>query len=271
MSSALRDRLMELIDRLTIESRRFRQLDEWTRCPADSWRKFYVGRQRCTEEMLEGLCRNFPSLSMWIVTGKHDYANQQYDPAGYIAIDKTSLSTIFEKDPAQITEEEYLRLEIELARQQMIYEEGKSGLSVSKIIETMEMRERKMSRNDMLNEKLDEQEKILRHEHMKARLRRAQNGEVITNVPHVINLRDPYSAPSFEWGYHGTGPKELAANILHWHGCTIEQAKMLATDFSQDIISSLQHNEAELSESETQNWLSMKGYKILEKYSKNEH
>lgn len=138
-TSKLRLRLIELIDMVTLKHRRFRQLEQWTGCPADSWRKFYVGRQRCTEEMLEGLCRNFPSLSMWIVTGQVDYANKQYDPVAKNTLDQHSLSSVLDKAPSSLDSFEVLRLQIELARRMMIISEAKSDITISRLLQAIEV------------------------------------------------------------------------------------------------------------------------------------
>ncbi|TXH47970.1 MAG: hypothetical protein E6Q97_25865 [Desulfurellales bacterium] len=42
--------------------------------------------------------------------------------------------------------------------------------------------------------------------------RRLSDGRAATNVPHIVLQHSP---TGFEWGYSGSGPAELALNVLH--------------------------------------------------------
>lgn len=86
-------------------------------------------------------------------------------------------------------------------------------------------------------------------------LSRDKDGVALTNVPHIINLREPYSPAGYEWGYHGTGPKELAANILYQFGLQKTAASQLSTAFSEQVLSSLPHEKAYLSAQRVKDWI----------------
>jgi len=264
----MHSRLIELIDRTTSEGRRFKQLEEWTGVEATKWRNFYGGKQRPTSEMIEGLCRHFPSMALWITTGQADFANRQFDPAAQQALDKHTLSSVLDKDPSKLDSVEVLRLEVELARRMMIFDEAKSGTSVTRLLQAIEMSKRGTSYDDYLREPHESHQEALRNADRTVHLRRSSEGDVVVNVPHTINMREPYSPALFEWGYHGTGPQELAANVLHWHGCTIEQAKLLASDFSRQVIADLPRERAEIHPETTEKWLKDVGQKTLEKYQR---
>lgn len=45
------------------------------------------------------------------------------------------------------------------------------------------------------------------------RISRAENGTVMTNVPHHVIHHSP---TGYEFGYAGSGPADLALNICHW-------------------------------------------------------
>jgi hypothetical protein len=79
-------------------------------------------------------------------------------------------------------------------------------------------------------------------------------------------MREPFSPASYEWGYHGTGPTQLAADVLHHFGVTVEDAKLLAIDFSRDVVATLSHEGDWISQSEVSAWLRRKGKTILRKY-----
>lgn len=89
-------------------------------------------------------------------------------------------------------------------------------------------------------------------------LKRDRKGAAVTNVAHAINLRAPYNPADFEWGYHGTGPRELAANILFQFGVSEEEAQKYATEFSYEVISNLPHAEAFISAARIREWISQR-------------
>ena len=44
-------------------------------------------------------------------------------------------------------------------------------------------------------------------------LRRLDNRDTATNVPHLVIHHSP---DGYEWGYRGSGPAELALNLVEW-------------------------------------------------------
>lgn len=86
-------------------------------------------------------------------------------------------------------------------------------------------------------------------------LSRDREGVALTNVPHIINVRAPLSPANYEWGYHGTGPRELAANILYQFGLQKTDATNLSTQFSQEVLSSLPHEKAYISAQRIKDWI----------------
>lgn len=87
-------------------------------------------------------------------------------------------------------------------------------------------------------------------------LSRDKEGSAVTNVPHVLNMREPLEPAHFEWGYHGTGPTELAANILFHFGLSESDAREFAVKFSQEVISNLTRREDVLPAGEIKEWIS---------------
>jgi hypothetical protein len=75
----MRERIIELIEATTTPHKRFKELEEWTGVPSDSWRKFVAGKQRATSEMIEGLGKKFPDCCEWLLTGAVK-ARWQKDP-----------------------------------------------------------------------------------------------------------------------------------------------------------------------------------------------
>jgi hypothetical protein len=99
-------------------------------------------------------------------------------------------------------------------------------------------------------------------------LKRDRKGGVITNVPHRINLREPLSEAEFEWGYHGTGPRELAANILFQFGVNEREARLFATEFSEEVLAGLPHAEAFISSARVREWIGGRLRELVTKHAK---
>jgi len=86
-------------------------------------------------------------------------------------------------------------------------------------------------------------------------LKRDRKGDAVTNVPHAINMREPFDPANFEWGYQGTGPRELAANVLFLFGVCQPEAQKYATEFCHEVISVLPHAEAFISAARIREWI----------------
>jgi hypothetical protein len=74
---------------------------------------------------------------------------------------------------------------------------------------------------------------------------------VKTNVPHTVIRHSP---TGFEWGYGGSGPADLALNILLLF---VEQpvADRLYQQFKWDFIASMSYEGGTISSSEIINWI----------------
>lgn len=98
-------------------------------------------------------------------------------------------------------------------------------------------------------------------------LRRMAPLETATNVPHLVTHHSP---EGFEWGYGGSGPAELALNILEYllrrEGYTGETVRCfeghcfrlawhLHQDFKRDVIARCDRQEEHLSVESVQDWL----------------
>lgn len=82
-------------------------------------------------------------------------------------------------------------------------------------------------------------------------LKRVGNG-VATNVPHVWTLHSP---TGFEWGYGGSGPADLALNILLKFGCTRAEAEILHQEFKWKYIAGLPEEGATIAAGEIREWI----------------
>lgn len=67
-------------------------------------------------------------------------------------------------------------------------------------------------------------------------LTRAADGTASANVPHALVRHSP---TGFEWGYAGSGPAELALNILIKFGCSEAEAWELHQEFKVAFIASM--------------------------------
>jgi hypothetical protein len=96
--------------------------------------------------------------------------------------------------------------------------------------------------------------------------RRLDNGRLATNVPHAVVWHSP---DGFECGYSGSGPAELALNILHLlippknddtdaviGGVRVSrEAVILHQDFKRDFLSCMNPNGGYLDISTILNWI----------------
>lgn len=93
------------------------------------------------------------------------------------------------------------------------------------------------------------------------KLYRNQNGYVVTNVEHK-KIR--HSPTGFEWGYSGSGPSELALNILLMF-VDEKTTDELYQYFKRDFITSMPYEGGTISYTEIKEWI----YKKLKEESIN--
>ncbi len=81
----LSSRLKAVVEEKTTEYRRFKQLEDLTVIPADTWKSWYHGRQRPTAEMIEAAGRKWPEYAFWLTTGisDPDYGHVAPGSAGF--------------------------------------------------------------------------------------------------------------------------------------------------------------------------------------------
>lgn len=82
-------------------------------------------------------------------------------------------------------------------------------------------------------------------------LKRSENGSILTNVPQQIELHSPNG---FEWGYGGSGPAELALNILAMF-TDCQTAEELHQIFKWDYIVRVPYDGATIKGREIRKWL----------------
>lgn len=92
-------RVKMLMTRAAPQQRRYKALQEWTGIPSDRWSAVALGRQRPTAEMLGAICRHFNELTLWLMTGRDDPRNKQWNLETFFARKELRLSAILEKQP----------------------------------------------------------------------------------------------------------------------------------------------------------------------------
>lgn len=84
-------------------------------------------------------------------------------------------------------------------------------------------------------------------------LERDEKGNAIVNIPQTIVSHSP---GGFEWGYGGSGPADLALNILY----AVTKDKKIAYEYHQeykwDVISKLPYEGTIITYEEVLDWLS---------------
>lgn len=75
-------RMKHVIRSSTEESRRFKRLEDELGVSASSWKSWWHGRQRATEEMIHAVCKRWPQYAFWITTGIDDAQYGHAAPAG---------------------------------------------------------------------------------------------------------------------------------------------------------------------------------------------
>lgn len=87
-------------------------------------------------------------------------------------------------------------------------------------------------------------------------LKRTEDG-VETNVIHFCRADGVgcHSPTGFEWGYGGSGPSDLAYNILRTIGLPIPKAQALYHHFKRAFIESMPHEGRTIKEAEIWQWI----------------
>jgi len=96
-------------------------------------------------------------------------------------------------------------------------------------------------------------------------IKRISATEISTNVPHLISWHSPsdFSNKSeFNFGYMGTGPHELSANIL-WVMDVFPEKECLAwaSKFSEEVLNYLPNQGGKINKSEVNDWIKSKNIK----------
>ena len=76
----MRERIEEIIDRVTDRHRKFKHFEELTGIGARKWTNLCQGKQRANDEMIEAIGKAFPKYAYWLVTGKTDEAHGHVSP-----------------------------------------------------------------------------------------------------------------------------------------------------------------------------------------------
>lgn len=159
----MRERILGIINSTTNPVRRFKELEEWSGVKSDSWRKFHNGRQRATEEMIEGLGKRFPELVLWLVTGVDSKANCQYDIDTYVALKTYRISDILKKEPLDLTDGEMRVVVAEEVRAGAAAATDNRRIEYGDFLMIHEARRLKMSRSQVLDKWQSEQQKKQRN------------------------------------------------------------------------------------------------------------
>lgn len=99
-------------------------------------------------------------------------------------------------------------------------------------------------------------------------LERDKKRTPITNVIHTVSRHKKGTPPSFEWGYTGTGPFELAMNILYHFGLEEPEADYFSTHFARDVLSYVPNEGGVVTEQQIREWLDRKADEIEEQIAK---
>lgn len=76
----LAERARFVIATKTPDRGRFRTLADASGISADTWKSFWYGRQRATEEMLAYVCCEWPEMAFWVATGLTDLRHGHVSP-----------------------------------------------------------------------------------------------------------------------------------------------------------------------------------------------
>ncbi|SUX54823.1 DUF6166 domain-containing protein [Chromobacterium vaccinii] len=86
-------------------------------------------------------------------------------------------------------------------------------------------------------------------------LSRNDRGQSVTNIPHAVSQYGKGTPPAFEWGYDGSGPRELAMNILHVMGMSSPVADYFARHFTERFLLGIPQEGGSIDIKLVQNWL----------------
>lgn len=76
----MRERILDIIERVTESHRKFKNFEELTGINAQKWQNFSQGKQRANDEMIEAIGKAFPQYAYWLVTGKTDEKSGHVSP-----------------------------------------------------------------------------------------------------------------------------------------------------------------------------------------------
>lgn len=76
----MRERILEIINRVTQSHRRFKHFEELTGIDARKWQSLEQGKQRAHDEMIEAIGTRWPEYAYWLVTGKTDEEHGHTSP-----------------------------------------------------------------------------------------------------------------------------------------------------------------------------------------------
>lgn len=85
--------------------------------------------------------------------------------------------------------------------------------------------------------------------------RRSFDGTALVNIPHLVKKHSP---SGFEWGYGGSGPAELALNIVTVYAGQAK-AELCYQAFKWDFIACMPEDGGTITKEEIQNWLRKRG------------
>jgi hypothetical protein len=76
----MKERILQVIDRVTDPHRRFKHFEELTGIGATKWQNLGQGKQRANEEMIEAIGKRWPQYAYWLVTGQTDESHGHTSP-----------------------------------------------------------------------------------------------------------------------------------------------------------------------------------------------
>jgi hypothetical protein len=89
-----------------------------------------------------------------------------------------------------------------------------------------------------------------------------KNGEACVNIPHWLIYHSP---TGFEWGYSGSGPADLALNIVAaLIGENVARERGIYQEFKRKFISEMPREGGTIYKADVITWLKGHGYQILE-------
>ena len=152
--ATLSDRLRLLLQEKTEGSRRFKWLEEQTGIPATNWTNWYHGRQRATEEMIQGIARLFPEHAFWLATGITDWTHGHICPRvaaempNRVEFDHPAATRYFRQKLSEIhVKEESDPIEYERIDEGLFFTQYERNLEHQKLIEAYLRRNKRIYDN----------------------------------------------------------------------------------------------------------------------------